>query len=131
MAVTLALTSAPPPAAALRRPPLQALLLRRFQHVVDGAALEGFHRVGIVGGDEHDVALVADDAAASMPVLPGMRISRKVKSGLSSSTRSMASSPFFANNFQLGPDLAQAHAQLVAHQTFVICNDCCRHRVRV
>ena len=33
----------------------------------------------------------------------------------------------FANNVQLGPDLAQAHAQLVAHQTFVIGKDCCRH----
>src|SRR6266571_8583841 len=35
--------------------------------------------------------------AASIPVLPGMRISRKVRSGFSSATSSIASSPFLAS----------------------------------
>ena len=38
----------------------QALRLGRLQHVIDGAALEGFDRVLVVGGDEDDVAFVAD-----------------------------------------------------------------------
>src|SRR5699024_11365522 len=41
---------------------LQAFRLGRLEHIVDGATLEGFHGVLVVGSDEHDLAAVADFA---------------------------------------------------------------------
>ena len=106
---------------------LQALRLGRLEHVVDGAALERFHRVLVVGGDEHDAGCWSPmSRAASMPVLPGMRMSRKVRSGLQLGDQldGFVAVLGFADDLQLRPDLGQAHAQLVAHQSFVVGNDC-------
>ena len=95
---------------------LQALALGRLEHVVDDALLEGLDRVLVVGGDEDDLrpatAAVAARRvsasssstgswaiarAASTPVMPGMRMSRKTRSGWCCSVSATASAPFFAS----------------------------------
>ncbi len=79
----------------------EPLAVRRLEHVVDRALLEGLDRVLVVGGDEDDLAALSSRArivrAASMPVMPGMRMSRNAKSGSCSSTSWTASLPFFAS----------------------------------
>ena len=63
-----------------------------------------------------------DPRAASTPVRPGMRMSRKTRSGWCSSVSSTASSAVLrlGDDLELGPDLGQARAQLLAHQALVV-----------
>jgi hypothetical protein len=60
--------------------------------------------------------------AASMPLMPGMRMSRKAMSGWWRAAISTASMPLAASPTisQFGPHLCQARAQLVAHRRFVV-----------
>jgi hypothetical protein len=112
---------------------LQAVAFGRLEHVVDHALLEGLDRVLVVGGDEHDLGqqLVVvpfagwqlGDLACRVdagqarhadvqehdvgPVLldQGHRLEPVLRLG---------------HDVQVGPDLEQPGAQLLAHQSLVV-----------
>ena len=120
---------------------LQALALGGLQHVVDDALLEGLDRVLVVGGDEDDLAagpavgvvrLARRRPAAARSRAPPRRRScracgcrgRRCRAGAARSAAT-ASMPFFASadDLELGPDLGEARAQLLAHQPLVVGDD--------
>jgi hypothetical protein len=108
---------------------LQALRLGRFQHVVDGAALEGLDRVLVVGGDEHDLAGVADVARRFHAGLARHADVEEGQVGLQGGNQlhGFVAVLGFADDFQFRPHLGQAGTEQVAHQSFIVGNDCGRH----
>ena len=124
---------------------LQPVALGGLQDVVDDALLEGFDRVLVVGRDEHDLAaaprlgVAVDIAFVDRQLADRARRFDAVHSGHADVEKHQVG-PMrldqrdclgavlrFADDVQLGPDLEQARAQLIAQQPLVVGDDGGRH----
>jgi len=111
----------------------QALALGRLEHVVDHALLEGVDRVLVVGGDEHDLrqaAVERSDLARGFDA--GLRRHADVQEDHFGTELGDLLDGFdpvlrFRHDLELGPELGEARAQLLAHQGFVVGDYCTGH----